>query len=60
VWVAFYVGIGALGIAVLGAFAYRLYRQVRAFGRDLKAASERITSATDQLSREQAARSTRA
>jgi hypothetical protein len=60
VWVAFYVGIGALGIALLGAVGFRLYRQVRALARDVKAAGERIAAATEQLSKEQAAQQRRA
>ena len=59
-WVAFYVGIGVLGIALLGAVGFRLYRQVRALARDVKAAGERIAAATEQLSKEQAAQQRRA
>jgi hypothetical protein len=58
-WVAFYVGIGVVGIAVLGAVGFRLYRQVRQFTRDVKSAGERITTLSDQLSRESAARTPR-
>ncbi|HVW80217.1 MAG TPA: hypothetical protein VHB69_04675 [Mycobacteriales bacterium] len=58
-WVVFYVGIGVLGVAVLGAVGFRLYRQVRAFARDVKAAGERITALSDQLARESAARTPR-
>jgi hypothetical protein len=60
VWVALYVGIGVLGLAVLGAFGFRLFRQVRQLARDVKAAGERIAAASDQLSKEQAARTSRA
>jgi hypothetical protein len=60
VWVAFYVGIGVLGIAVLGAVGFRLYRQVRELARDVKTAGEKIAAATEQLSREQAAQGRRA
>jgi hypothetical protein len=60
VWVAFYVGMGVLGIAVLGAVGFRLFRQVRSLARDVKAAGERIASASEQLSKEQASRTTRA
>jgi hypothetical protein len=60
VWVALYVGIGVLGLAVLGAFGVRLFRQVRQLARDVKAAGERIAAASDRLSREQATRTTRA
>jgi hypothetical protein len=59
VWVAFYVGIGVLGLAVLGAVGFRLYRQVRQFTRDVKSAGERITALSDQLSRDTAARTPR-
>ncbi|HVS68565.1 MAG TPA: hypothetical protein VHE56_08445 [Mycobacteriales bacterium] len=59
-WVAFYVGMGVLGIAVLGAVAFRLFRQVRSLARDVKAAGERIAAASDQLSKEQASRTSRA
>jgi hypothetical protein len=47
---------GVVGIAVLGAVGFRLYRQVRQFTRDVKAAGERISILSDQLSRESAAR----
>jgi hypothetical protein len=60
VWVAFYVGIGVLGLAVLGAVGFRLYRQVRALARDVKAAGEKIAAATEALSKEQAAQQRRA
>jgi hypothetical protein len=59
-WVVFYVAIGVIGIAVLGAVGFRLYRQVRDFTRDVKAAGERIATLTDKLSRESAARTPRA
>ena len=59
-WVAFYVGIGVLGLAVLAAAGFRLFRQVRQLARDVKAAGERIAAASEQLSKEQAARTTRA
>jgi hypothetical protein len=55
-WVGFYVGIGVLGLAVLGAVGFRLYRQVRQFIRDVSAAGERLTAATDQVTRESAGR----
>jgi hypothetical protein len=60
VWVAFYVGIGVLGLAVLGAVGFRLFRQVRQLARDVKAAGERIAAVSDHLSKEQAARTRRA
>jgi threonine/homoserine/homoserine lactone efflux protein len=46
VWVLLGVLLGAAGIAVLGWFALRLWRQVRELGRDVAAAAERIESAT--------------
>jgi hypothetical protein len=60
VWVGFYVGIGVLGFAVLGAVGFRLFRQVRQLARDVKAAGERIAAVSEQLSKEQAARSSQA
>jgi hypothetical protein len=46
-----YVGIAVVGLAVLGLLSFRLWRQVRQFGRDVSAAGEKITAVTDQLSR---------
>jgi hypothetical protein len=57
VWVAFYVGIGVLGLAVLCAAGFRLYRQVRELARDVKTAGERIAVAAEELSRQTASRS---
>ncbi|HTW19165.1 MAG TPA: hypothetical protein VME70_03010 [Mycobacteriales bacterium] len=50
-WIAFYVGIGVLGLAVLAGLAFRLWRQVRQFARDLSAAGAKITAVTDELAR---------
>ncbi|HVV76862.1 MAG TPA: hypothetical protein VHC43_12570 [Mycobacteriales bacterium] len=58
-WVAFYVGIGVLGIAVLGAVGFRLFTQVRQLARDVKAAGEKIAAASEQLSKQQAAQARR-
>jgi hypothetical protein len=50
-WVLVGVLLGAGGVAVLAAFTVRLWRQVRQLGRDVAAASDRITVAADELSR---------
>jgi hypothetical protein len=50
-WVAFYVGIAVLGLAVLGALTIRLWRQVREFGREVGAAGAKIATLTDELNR---------
>jgi hypothetical protein len=50
-WIAFYVGIGVLGLAVLAALTVRLWRQVRDFGREVGAAGAKITALTDELAR---------
>jgi hypothetical protein len=49
-WVAFYVVIAVLGLAVLAALGFRLWRQVRQLARDVGAAGERIAAASAQLS----------
>ncbi len=59
-WVGLYVGIAVLGLAVLAAFGFRLFRQIRQLARDVKAAGERIAVASEQLSKEQATRTSRA
>jgi hypothetical protein len=48
-WVAFYVAIAVIGLAVLGLLTFRLYRQVRQFARDVGAAGERIAAASASL-----------
>ena len=50
-WIAFYVGIAILGLAVLGILTMRLWRQVRDFGREVSAAGAKIAELTDELSR---------
>jgi hypothetical protein len=50
-WIALYVGIAVLGIAVLGALTYRLWKQVRQFGRDVAAAGQKIAAVTDELAK---------
>jgi hypothetical protein len=50
-WVILYVAIGVVSIAVLGALALRLWRQVRQLGRDISAASDRLNTALSDLDR---------
>jgi hypothetical protein len=50
-WIAFYVGIGVLGLVVLGALTVRLWRQVRDFGREVGAAGAKISALNDELAR---------
>jgi hypothetical protein len=50
-WIAFYVGISVVGLAVLGLLSLRLWRQVKAFARDVSAAGAKLTAITDELSR---------
>jgi uncharacterized membrane protein len=50
-WIVLYVGIAVVGLAVLAVLAFRLWRQVQQFGRDVRAAGEKISAVTDQLSR---------
>lgn len=45
----FYVVIAVLGLAVLALVAFRLYKQVRQFARDVGAAGERIAAATEGM-----------
>jgi hypothetical protein len=49
-WIALYVGIAVAGLAVLAVFAFRLYKQVREFGREVSAAGVKIAALTDELS----------
>jgi len=51
IWIALYVGLAVLGLAVLALLAFRLWRQVRQFGRDVSAAGAKIAAVTDELSR---------
>lgn len=48
-WVALFVPIGVVSIAVLGLLTWRLWRQVRQFGRDVAAAGERINRASEAI-----------
>jgi hypothetical protein len=49
VWVVSGVALGVVGIAVLGGLTLRLWRQVRALGREVAAASERLASVAQEL-----------
>jgi hypothetical protein len=48
-WVALFVPLGVLSVAVLGLMAWRLWKQVRQFGRDVAAAGERINRASEEF-----------
>jgi uncharacterized membrane protein len=50
-WIALYVGLAVLGLAVLAVLSVRLWRQVRQFGRDVSAAGAKITAVTDELAK---------
>ncbi|MBV9484472.1 MAG: hypothetical protein JO246_00280 [Frankiaceae bacterium] len=50
-WIALYVGIAVLGLAVLGGLTFRLWKQVRQFGRDVAAAGQKIAAVTDELAK---------
>jgi hypothetical protein len=50
-WIALYVGVAVIGLAVLAVLTVRLWRQVREFGRAVSAAGARIAQASDELSR---------
>jgi len=50
-WIALYVGFGVVGLAVLGALTVRLWGQVRDFGREVGAASEKLSRLTEELAR---------
>jgi len=49
-WVAFYVGIALVGLAVLAMLTWRLWVQVRFFAREVAAASEKFAAASTDLS----------
>jgi hypothetical protein len=51
IWIPLYVGIAVVGLAVLALLSFRLWRQVKQFGREVSAAGEKIAAVTDQLSR---------
>jgi hypothetical protein len=48
-WILFGVLLGAVGVAVLAALTWRLWKQVRQLGRDVSAAAARIAAASDAL-----------
>jgi hypothetical protein len=50
-WIALYVGLAVIGLAVLGVLTLRLWHQVRDFGRTVGAAGARIAQASEELSR---------
>ena len=50
-WVALFVPVGLLSVALLGLVTWRLWRQVRQLGRDVSAAGERINRASEELQR---------
>jgi hypothetical protein len=50
-WIALYVGVAILGLAVLAVLSIRLWRQVRQFGRDVSAAGAKISAVADELAR---------
>jgi hypothetical protein len=50
-WIALYVGLAVLGLAVLAALSVRLWHQVRQFGRDVSAAGAKISAVNDELAR---------
>jgi hypothetical protein len=50
-WVALYVALAVVGLAVLTVLAVRLWRQVREFGLVVSAASERIAAVADELAK---------
>jgi hypothetical protein len=50
-WVLGAVLLLVAGLAVLAAFTVRLWRQVRQFGHDVAAASDRLARASDELQR---------
>jgi len=50
-WVALFVPLGVASVAVLGLMTWRLWKQVRQFGRDVAAAGERISRASEELQR---------
>jgi hypothetical protein len=50
-WIALWVGVAVLGLVVLGLLTFRLWKQVRQFGRDVAAAGAKITRVTDELAK---------
>jgi hypothetical protein len=50
VWIGIDVGLAVIGLLVLAALSFRLWRQVRQLGRDVSAAGGRIADASEKLS----------
>ncbi|MBV9292494.1 MAG: hypothetical protein JO222_08585 [Frankiales bacterium] len=48
-YVALFVSVGVVSLAILGFLTLRLWRQVRQFGREVAAAGERLARASDAL-----------
>ncbi|MGI8698249.1 MAG: hypothetical protein ACR2J0_03775 [Mycobacteriales bacterium] len=50
-WIVLDVALAVAGLVVLGLLAFRLWRQVRALGREVVAAGERLGAAAATLDR---------
>jgi hypothetical protein len=50
VWIGIDIALAVLGLLVLAGLTFRLWRQVRALGRDVSAAGARIADASEKLS----------
>jgi hypothetical protein len=50
VWIGIDIGLAVLGLLVLAALTFRLWRQVRQLGRDVNSAGTRIAEASEKLS----------
>jgi hypothetical protein len=50
-WVALFVPLGVVSVAVLGFFTWQLWRRVQQFGRDVAAAGDRIGQASAEIQR---------
>jgi uncharacterized membrane protein len=48
-WIALYVGLAVIGLAVLAVLTVRLWRQVKQFGRDVSAAGAKIAAINEAL-----------
>jgi hypothetical protein len=46
-----YVGVAVLGLAVLAGLTVRLWRQVKAFAREVSAAGTKIAAVSEELSK---------
>ena len=55
-YVALFVSVGVVSLAILGFLTLRLWRQVRQLGRDVAAAGERINRAMTEIDRISATR----